>query len=54
MQIAKWGTGLAVRLPAGLVDALGLREGDEVQVVVRRAGALAESPTRTPKCFCCS
>ncbi|MDF3083623.1 AbrB/MazE/SpoVT family DNA-binding domain-containing protein [Burkholderia sola] len=43
MRVAKWGNSLAVRFPAGLVDTLGLREGDEVEIVVHRAGALAES-----------
>ena len=28
MQVAKWGNSLAVRLPASVVDALGLKEGD--------------------------
>ena len=32
MQIAKWGNSLAVRLPAALVDALGLKEGDEIAI----------------------
>ncbi|UEP37898.1 AbrB/MazE/SpoVT family DNA-binding domain-containing protein [Burkholderia ambifaria] len=43
MRIAKWGNSLAVRLPAGLVDELGIREGDEIEIVVRRAGAMAAS-----------
>lgn len=34
MQIAKWGNSLAVRLPKAVVDALKLREGDDVEVVV--------------------
>lgn len=34
MQVGKWGNSLAVRLPAAVVDALGLQEGDEVQVEV--------------------
>ena len=33
MQVAKWGNSLAVRLPAELVRALGLREGDQVNLV---------------------
>ncbi|MFG6414037.1 AbrB/MazE/SpoVT family DNA-binding domain-containing protein [Roseateles sp. DC23W] len=32
MKVAKWGNSLAVRLPAAVVDALGLQEGDEVQI----------------------
>jgi antitoxin MazE len=34
MQVAKWGNSLAVRLPAALVDALDLREGDDIEIVV--------------------
>lgn len=32
MKVAKWGNSLAIRLPANLVVALGLSEGDEVEV----------------------
>ena len=34
MQVGKWGNSLAVRLPAAVVDALHLKEGDEIQVEV--------------------
>jgi antitoxin MazE len=34
MQIAKWGNSLAIRLPKAVVDALKLKEGDDVEVVV--------------------
>jgi antitoxin MazE len=34
MQVAKWGNSLAVRLPASLVEALELREGDDIEIVV--------------------
>ena len=37
MQVAKWGNSLAVRLPAAVVEALELKEGEEVEV--RVAGA---------------
>ncbi len=33
MQVAKWGNSLAVRLPKKLVDELGLRPGDELDIV---------------------
>ncbi|WAS55823.1 AbrB/MazE/SpoVT family DNA-binding domain-containing protein [Burkholderia ambifaria] len=49
MRIAKWGNSLAVRLPAGLVDELGIREGDEIEIVVRRAGAVAASGDASPE-----
>lgn len=32
MQVAKWGNSLAVRLPASLVAALDLKEGEEVEL----------------------
>ena len=34
MQVSKWGNSLAVRLPATVVDALGLKEGDQVEIQV--------------------
>jgi antitoxin MazE len=36
MQVAKWGNSLAVRLPAAVVEALELKEGD--QIAIRIAG----------------
>lgn len=33
MQVAKWGNSLAVRLPADLVRELGLREGDQIDLL---------------------
>jgi antitoxin MazE len=34
MQVAKWGNSLAVRLPAVLVQALNLKEGEEISLHV--------------------
>jgi antitoxin MazE len=34
MQVGKWGNSLAVRLPAAVVEALGLQEGDEIAIEV--------------------
>lgn len=34
MQVSKWGNSLAIRLPAAVVKALELKEGDEVEVHV--------------------
>ena len=47
MQVAKWGNSLAVRLPAVVVDALTLREGDEIEIHV--AGARAFEIKRKPQ-----
>ncbi len=32
MQVAKWGNSLAVRLPATVVEALQLKEGDDIEI----------------------
>jgi antitoxin MazE len=40
MQVSKWGNSLAVRLPKALVDQLGLKEGDELDVVAAKDGAI--------------
>jgi antitoxin MazE len=40
MQISKWGNSLAVRLPKALVDQLGLKEGDELNVVAAKDGVI--------------
>jgi antitoxin MazE len=34
MRVAKWGNSLAIRLPASVVEALELEEGDEIEVHV--------------------
>jgi antitoxin MazE len=37
MQVSKWGNSLAVRLPASVVEALGLKEGDDIEIQVAEA-----------------
>ena len=32
MQVAKWGNSLAIRLPAAVVEALDLKEGDQIEI----------------------
>jgi antitoxin MazE len=34
MQVGKWGNSLAVRLPASVVEMLGLKEGDEIEIEI--------------------
>jgi antitoxin MazE len=48
MQVAKWGNSLAVRLPAALVEALELREGDEIDINIAdaREFTVARKPGR--------
>ncbi|WP_407146661.1 AbrB/MazE/SpoVT family DNA-binding domain-containing protein [Bradyrhizobium sp. ORS 86] len=48
MQVAKWGNSLAIRLPAVVVEALGLKEGDEIEIHVadERNFGVARKPGR--------
>ncbi|RWB07280.1 AbrB/MazE/SpoVT family DNA-binding domain-containing protein [Mesorhizobium sp.] len=48
MKVAKWGNSLAIRLPAVVVEALELREGDEIEIHVADARELgvARKPAR--------
>ena len=34
MRVSKWGNSLAVRLPAAVVEALRLKEGDEIEITI--------------------
>jgi antitoxin MazE len=34
MRVSKWGNSLAIRLPAAVIDALKLKEGDEIEIHV--------------------
>ena len=48
MQVGKWGNSLAVRLPAAIVEALQLKEGDEIEIEVAdpRSLRVARDTTR--------
>lgn len=48
MQVARWGNSLAIRLPKAVVEALGLKEGDSIDVEVAGSRRLdvARSPDR--------
>ncbi|MCB2022152.1 MAG: AbrB/MazE/SpoVT family DNA-binding domain-containing protein [Rhizobacter sp.] len=41
MQVSKWGNSLAIRLPAAVVEVLDLKEGDDIDIRVEGARALA-------------
>jgi antitoxin MazE len=49
MKVAKWGNSLAIRLPASLVEQLGLKEGDEVELTRGAQGSLEVSPDERRK-----
>jgi antitoxin MazE len=34
MRVAKWGNSLAIRLPAAVVEALQLKDGDDIEISV--------------------
>ncbi|MBS0545598.1 MAG: AbrB/MazE/SpoVT family DNA-binding domain-containing protein [Proteobacteria bacterium] len=47
MHVAKWGNSLAVRLPAAVVQALDLKEGEEIELHVAGERSL-EVARKTP------
>lgn len=46
MQVSKWGNSLGIRIPAAVVEALDLKEGDDIEIVV--AGARTFAVKRAP------
>jgi antitoxin MazE len=46
MQVAKWGNSLAIRLPRSVVEALGLKQGDSIDIHV--AGARTFEIEKSP------
>ena len=47
MQVSKWGNSLAIRLPAAVVEALKLREGDSIEIRVAGKKAFEVSRDRS-------
>lgn len=47
MQVSKWGNSLAIRLPAAVVEALELKEGDDIEVRVTGEKAFEVSRDRS-------
>ena len=48
MQVSKWGNSLAVRLPSEVVEALNLKEGDQIEIRIAstRKFEVRRDPTR--------
>ena len=46
MQVGKWGNSLAVRLPAAVVEILGLKEGDEIEFAGDRVFRVGRDDSR--------
>jgi antitoxin MazE len=49
MQVARWGNSLAIRLPRSVVEALGLKEGDSIEIHVAGPRAFEVERPATPK-----
>lgn len=49
MQVARWGNSLAVRLPMAVVEVLGLKEGDDIDIHVVGARAFEVEKPPTPQ-----
>jgi antitoxin MazE len=49
MKIAKWGNSLAIRIPAEVVETLGLKEGDDIAIRAAAGDHLVLHKTRNPK-----
>ncbi len=47
MRILKWGRSLAVRLPAALAENLGLKEGDDIEIIVVRSDPITFAQGRS-------
>jgi antitoxin MazE len=47
MRVAKWGNSLAVRLPAAVVEALDLKDGDNIEIRVAGGKKFEVSKDRT-------
>ena len=51
MQVSRWGNSLAVRIPADVARALGLKEGDDVELRPAQDGALEILSERERRSF---
>jgi antitoxin MazE len=49
MRVEKWGDSLAIRLPADLVEALDLKEDDEVEVRIAGPRVVEIARSVTPE-----
>jgi antitoxin MazE len=47
MQVSKWGNSLAIRLPAAVVEVLGLKEGDDVEIHAEGTRSFAVKKSKT-------
>lgn len=43
MRVTKWGDSLAVRIPVEVADALHLKEGDDVELLISKDNGVGET-----------
>ena len=43
MKVARWGNSLAVRIPAELAATMALKEGDNVEVILKHADGFEDN-----------
>ncbi len=46
MKVARWGNSLAVRIPAEMAGSMGLKEGDNVEVILKHADGFEDNLDR--------
>jgi antitoxin MazE len=49
VRVEKWGDSLAIRLPAAVVETLGLKEGDEVELKIAGPRVIEIAHSVTPE-----
>ena len=49
MRVAKWGNSLAVRLPQAVVEALKLKQGDDIEITITGSRTFRVVRDRTRK-----
>ena len=51
LKLSRWGNSLAVRLPAGLIESLGVAEGSELSVKRNADNSITLAPKNVRKPF---
>ena len=51
VKLSRWGNSLAVRLPAGLIESLGVVEGSELSLKLNPDNSVTLAPKKARKSF---
>ena len=49
IQVSKWGNSLGVRIPRGIVESLGISEGDKLELTTSSNGITLRKVRSAPK-----